>query len=77
MKEKISEQALMQRINLQLAKKDEILTKSRGGLWHSDTGDYYITGFNKNSMIATNVDLEILGKELGVLQNHEKLEDLL
>jgi len=75
MNEKISEQALMQRINLQLAKKDEILKKSKGGLWHSDTGDYFIIDENTNSMVATNIDLEILGKELGVLKNYEQFED--
>ena len=75
MKENISEHTLMQRINLQLAKKGEILKKSKGGLWHSDTGDYFITELNKNLMVSTNIDLEILGKELGVLKNYEQLED--
>jgi hypothetical protein len=75
MKVKITEQELVRRINRKLALNVEGLEKSSGGQSHNATGDNYIIEFNHDKIITTNVDLENLGKELGVLRDFEELED--
>ena len=48
-----------------------------GGVWqYYDAVEHiYIIEFNHDKIITTNVDLENLGKELGVLRDFEELED--
>lgn len=75
MKVKISEQTLVQRINRKLAVNVEGLKKSSGEQSQKETDDYYIIEFNHNKVTTKNVDLEKLGKELGVLKDFEELED--
>jgi len=72
---KITERELLQRINRKLAKNIEGLKKSGSDKSHNKADDYYTIEFDQNKITATDVDLEKLGKELGVLKDFEKLED--
>jgi len=72
---KITQQELVQRINRKLAKNIEGVKKSSAGQSHNIRGDYYIIEFDQNKITTTDVDLEKLGKELGVLKDFEELED--
>ena len=71
----VSERALYQRINRALAKDGERLRKLRGERWRSDLGDYYTIDVQGNYIIATYVDLEGWGREMGVLKAHESVAD--
>jgi|ERR1035441_4700 hypothetical protein len=71
----VSQGALLQRINRRLKSlgTDEVLRKSRGRRWWSDLGDFYIQNVNRNSIVRGHVDIEALGRELGVLAELEHL----
>lgn len=71
----VSQGALLQRINRRLKSlgTDEVLRKSRGRRWWSDLGDFYIQNVNRNSIVRGHVDIEELGRELGVLAELEHL----
>ena len=71
---KINEQELVQRIFRKLAKNTEGLNKPRNGQSNNITGDYYTIGFNQNKITKPNVDLEKLGKDLGVFKNLKEFE---
>ena len=72
---KISQLELVRRINQKIAKNIEEVTKSRDGESHKETDQYYTIEFDQDKITITDVDLEKLGKELGVLKDFEKLED--
>ena len=72
---KISQRELVQRINRKLAKNIEGVKKSSDGQPHDTKGDNFIIEFDQNKITTTDVDLEKLGKELGVLKDFEQLED--
>lgn len=72
MKVAISERALIQRLNRTLAKDGEKLRKRRGDGYH-DTGDFYIIDVEKNCVAYMDVDIEQLGRKLGVLAKWETL----
>ena len=61
---KISEQALVQRINRRLD--SEQLHRTRGQRWKSDLGDYFVTDQN-NVITAQHVDIQTLADELGIV----------
>jgi hypothetical protein len=67
----ISERALIQRINRKLKPEDQMLRTTRGERWRSSQGNHYIIDFNRNWMVADHVDVEDLGRELGVLAEWE------
>jgi hypothetical protein len=71
---KVSERALIQRINRKLAANGESLKKSRGDRARSDLGEYYIINLHKNSVVNFGFDLEAKGRELGALAEWEALE---
>ena len=67
----VSIRALIRRINRRLAHKYEILRKTRSHRWWSDLGDYYVLDWNLNFVVASHVDPETLGRELGALKSWE------
>lgn len=75
MKSKVTERALMQRINRVLAKKKQKLKKQRDTSKNiNETGQYYILDVEKSMVITTEVDLETLGEKLGALKPYEQKE---
>ena len=72
---KITQRELVRRINQKIAKNIEGVKKSKDGETHNETDEYYTIEFDQNNIITTDVDIEKLGKELGVLKDFEKLED--
>ena len=71
----VSTRALVQRINRRLAGKWQRLKTTRGDRAQSELGDYYVIDTKHNSLVATHVNLEAYGRELGALQKWERWED--
>ena len=69
----VSSRALIQRINRKLRSDDELLKKARPRSGWNELGDYYVVNFRMNWIAAKDVDIEELGRELGVLQPQERL----
>ncbi len=67
----VSKRALVQRINRQLRKQDEMLKAGRG----ANAGEYYRVDTDRNFLIEEDVDLAKLGRELGVLAAYERLTE--
>jgi hypothetical protein len=67
--------ALIKRINRKLAPKYEALKTYRGGRWSNDLGRYYVIDFNRNAILRTHVDPEVVGRELGVLRQEESVAE--
>lgn len=74
-KVKVSERALMARINRKI-KPDELqLKKCREDARGYDyLGEFYTIDFSNNTVDDTHIDLTAYAKELGVLAGHEELE---
>jgi hypothetical protein len=75
----IAAPTLVKRINRKLAHENEweVLRTTRGGFtsrWYADLGNYYITDVERNTITASHIDIEQLGRELGVLQHFERVE---
>jgi len=69
----VTMRALVQRINRQLAKDEEVLKGTRGARARQDLGDFYRLDWNHNRVLETDVDPEGLGRKLGVLRPYERL----
>lgn len=70
----ISERALLGRIQRKLKTNGQKLVKCRPDTAaYAELGSYYIT--DGRAVIAQHRELEVLGRELGVLKPYEKLED--
>ena len=69
----VSERALVQRINRVLAKDYEVLRRPRGRS-RGELGRYYRLSTFHNVVKDKSVNLEALGRELGCLQEWERLE---
>ena len=65
--------ALVQRINRALRKRGEKLRKYRGGRSWLTLGDYYIVDVRRNFVVASHIDVEELGGELGVFEELENV----
>lgn len=63
----ITEAALIARIQRKLAHEDQRLRKSRGGYNKCYFGDYYVHDWRRNLIMQKYVDLEALGRQLGVI----------
>lgn len=77
MKAPVSERALIARINRALKREDDLAqlkTCREDSRAYSTCGRYYIVDHSRNTITATHVDLENLGRELGVLADHEEVE---
>ncbi|HTM55354.1 MAG TPA: hypothetical protein VL175_15085 [Pirellulales bacterium] len=79
---KVSERALVARINRQLKKNDQQLRRGRG-VWashcwqpaDSGLGWYFVVNPNRNYIVETHIDLEELGRRLEVLEAWEELAE--
>lgn len=70
----VAERALLQRINRALVKEGEVVKKTRpGSRLEQDVGEYYGVDTGRNFVSRKHVDLEALGRELGVLADWEAL----
>jgi hypothetical protein len=75
---KITERALVQRINRKLGKVHQSLRKTRGYHVNNDLGEYYILDTHRNSIIESRLErahLEEFARQLNVFAPHEELED--
>lgn len=71
----VSERALFARIDRALDKQEERLRRCRpGSRSHWELGDYYVINWRIGGLVHKDVDIEDLGRELGVLRDYEKLE---
>ena len=71
-KVKVSERALLARINRVLAKQDQKLIKCRERSVR-DLGDYYAINVPRNVIIKKDVKLEDIGHRLAVIKPYEEL----
>jgi len=74
----VTERALIQRINRELKAHGQMgrkLKKTRGMQAFVDLGDYYVLDIAIGGIADKFVDIEALGRELGMLQDFEALVD--
>jgi len=71
----VSKPALMARINRKLAKEGQRLYASRSPRSRLDFGDFYTVDLGTNFVAAAHLELEALGRELGVLKPYEQVEE--
>ena len=71
----VSRDAFVKRINRRLRDRNIVLKKSRGRLDRYRFGEYYIVQGDTIYNDATHVDIEALGRELGVLKDGEVFVD--
>jgi len=64
--------ALKQRIRRKLRHEGEVLRTTRSERWFNELGEYFIVNQN-NWMVAQHVDLEVLGREIGVVKDWERV----
>jgi hypothetical protein len=69
----VSKRALVQRINRKLAEDNGVLRAARGFQEQNELGELYVLSIRKNYVTEKHVDLEKLGRKLGVLRDHEIL----
>jgi hypothetical protein len=67
----VTPRAVIQRINRKLKPDDRMLRTARSPRVEQDLGRYFIVNFNRNRIVEQHVDLEDLGRELGVLAAYE------
>jgi hypothetical protein len=72
---KFTKRALYQRINRALRAEGIQLRTCRSGRWQLELGTYYIVDVLSNYVARQHVDLEKLGRELGVIKPWEVLAD--
>ena len=75
-KVKVSDRALLARINRKLLKEDRIVKKCRpDSRSYHDLGDYYMVDLRSNGVLFhyKNLDLSKLAKELELLKPYEEL----
>jgi hypothetical protein len=71
----VTVRAIVQRINRALAKKGEQLRASRGDQARTELGDYYVIDLHRNTLVLYRVNLDALGRKLGVLRPWERVEE--
>lgn len=71
----ITEKALYQRINRRLKHDGEVLRTARSQRTELTVGRYYILDVQSNAIAYQHVDLEELGRKLGVLLPGEQLAE--
>lgn len=69
----VTTRALVQRINRALAADDEVLKAARGAQALQDLGEHYILDIKRNVVTRKDVDIEAVGRSLGVLKEYEGL----
>ena len=73
--EKVSERALIGRINRKLGLKGLRLHKARSAHAIDQVGRYFILAPERNIHVADHVDLERYGRQVGALQPNERLAE--
>ena len=74
-KVQVATRALEGRVKRALTKEGTILKKCRtDSRWYGDLGDHYTVNLNSN-IEDTNIDLEALAREIGVLKDYEEWAD--
>ena len=68
----LTENAIVKRVNRALAHDDETLRKTRSQNMRFQYGDWYIHHRRYNYVVASYVDPELLGRELGVVRDCEQ-----
>lgn len=71
----ITKGALFQRLRRRLAKDGHILKATRGERYRHDLGDFFTVDEWNNVVVDRQINLEPLGRELGVLKAYEQMED--
>lgn len=73
----VTTRALTQRINRALRAKNQRLKLPRGSRARADLGGvgYYVIDYRRNRLVAQQVNIEALGRELGVLEPWEELAE--
>jgi len=71
----VSKNAVIARINRNLWHGGGVLEKSRGERVRISIGDYYVLNVNHNFIFRHHVNVEVLARELGVLEEWEQVED--
>jgi hypothetical protein len=71
----VSERALVQRVNRKLKEKNEKVLKSRSNGGGLTRGEYYLLDTDHHALVHESVDLEGMGRELGVLKDWEALAE--
>jgi hypothetical protein len=71
----VSRRTLIARINRKLAEKGQRLCASRSNAARGEVGDYYVGRMNGSGRIRRRVDIEALGRKLGVLAEGETLAE--
>ena len=71
----ISMRALIQRINRKLRHNGDVLKVARGSPAESeaDAGRYFIVNIERNLLVNDHCDPEAIGREIGVMAEHERL----
>jgi len=69
----VTMRALIQRINRILAKDTEKLKIPRSNRARQELGEFYVLDLRINGVLQKHVDPEELGRELGVLQDYERV----
>ena len=69
----VTTRALIARINRKLAADLQAVRTTRGAGARYDVGEHYIIDHRKGWAVETHVDLEDLGRELGVLATFERV----
>jgi hypothetical protein len=69
----VSMGALVQRINRKLKQDEEVLHKTKGARALIDLGDYYVRNWRTPNIVDDHVDPEVLGREMGVLKEYERV----
>lgn len=67
----VTPRAAIQRINRVLAKDLQVLKVTRGQRAILDLGYYYVLDQRRNIALETNVSIESMARELGVLKDYE------
>jgi hypothetical protein len=70
----ISEKAVFQRLKRYYAKQGHVLHRCREDQWFDTTGRYALAN-EQNHWIDYHVDLEARAREVGVLADHERVEN--
>jgi hypothetical protein len=70
----ITERALIGRINRRLSDSERVRACPWGSRGIDTLGRHYLVDWHRNVVLDTHVDLEYLGRELGALADHERLE---
>lgn len=72
----VTEKQLVARVNRKLIGNGQLVRKCRPGRWHHELGDYYTLDVDMNAIVEKHVDIEDLGRELGVLRAGDRLQGL-